>query len=118
MSAFGVAVPRLDFFLKSVQHQDATCDLDGVDCPIRIAIVILDDLQDAGRSKTVERLSLVVFSARLRKVKSVAENIDDLLGQRLQVPFRTADPVQGLQDRRLLHVNTLYLHWYKGRGFS
>lgn len=58
-----------------MQDEDVARNLDSVDGAVRVAIVILDDLQDAGRAETVERLRL--FLADLGQKKRIAKNVDD-----------------------------------------
>ena len=56
--------------LKDVQHVDGRPELDGVDRPIRIAIVIFDNLQDARAVEPSEWLGARMFPADLSNVES------------------------------------------------
>ncbi len=78
--------------LKNVEHKNSARETDGIDCPKSVAVRVLDDLQHTRRPKSLERARLIVFSASLRQVKSISEQINDPFRQRHQVFLAAAHP--------------------------
>ncbi len=56
------------FLLKAVQNINSAAEFDCVDCPVRIAFEILNDLQNTCATETLEWLRLVMFLAFLGQV--------------------------------------------------
>src|ERR1017187_8540825 len=95
-----------------MQHENRTLEPHGVDGSIRAPIPILDNLQHAGGTEATERLSLLVLPAILRKVKRESEKVHYWRGQGEQIPLRAPHPLQRFQGRTLVHLRSLYPHWY------
>src|ERR1035437_6183808 len=96
-----------------MQHEHCGLEPYCVDGSIRTSIPILRNLQHTSGTKALERLGLLVLLPLLSEVKSKSKQILDLLGQSLQIPPRTPDPVKRLQAWGLVHRHfILYPHWY------
>ena len=72
--------------LERVQDIDGRFEPNGVDRPVRIAVVARDDLQDAG-AETLQALGVAVPEAGLGLVDREAEAILHGIGESLQIRF-------------------------------
>ena len=62
---FGRGDAALALLLKAVKDEHSFRELDGVDGPIGVALVVLDHLQHAGRTETRHDLGILVLATRL-----------------------------------------------------
>ena len=85
MSSFGVAMPRLLFFLKAMKYKHSLNKFHGVDRAVSTACLIFNHLQHTGTAKTFEHFGGIVSVARLRQRQSKAEIATDINRQRHQV---------------------------------
>ena len=62
-----------------MQHVDYAGELHRVDCSVRVAVVVLDHLQDAGPVKALKRLGIGVHTAGLGVKQGLPESLPDAL---------------------------------------
>lgn len=94
ISSFGVAIPRLLFFLEAVQDEHGFLVLHGVDSTIGAAHIILDDLKYARTPEALEHLRCVVLVASLSKGQCVTEEPTHVSRQSHQVFVTAPDPFE------------------------
>ena len=91
-----------------MENKYACLELNRIDCPVGIAPPILYDLQHAGGAESVQRLGLCVLASGLSEIQRVAENVNYIIGQCLEIFLRTADPLERLQ---FYLAGALYQNW-------
>src|SRR5207302_873855 len=84
--------------LESVEHVDDAREPDGVDRPVRVPVVVLDDLQDPGAIEPLQGLCIRVLSAGLRVEQRLTDRLPDTLRELPNVFRREAG--LGLPDNR------------------
>jgi hypothetical protein len=82
----------LRLLLEGMEGADRSGQLHCVDGPIRIALMVRHNLQNAGSAKALQNLRIYVRSAYLSLEKSKADRLADLGGKRLQSLWE--DPIQ------------------------
>ena len=60
---------------------------DRVNRAVRVAHVVLDNLQHTGSAKPLQRLGLIVLFSHLCKVQCETKDVDDIIGHRKQILF-------------------------------
>jgi hypothetical protein len=89
--------PLLRLLLKGMQHVDPTRQADGVDCPERVAIVVLDQLEDACAFEALQRFRLRRFQAVLDSIKRMAQVTLNSARERLELLLARLDPDERLR---------------------
>lgn len=78
-----------------MQHVDGFCEPHGVDRPVGVAVVRLDNPQDAG-AEPLPGFGGRLATAELGDTKRIPHVVPDRLGETQEVALRRPDPVQGL----------------------
>lgn len=75
----------LGFFLEGVQHVDDPGEADGVNGPIRVAVEVIHDFDDASSAESLERLREGRLEAQLRIPQRAADLATNFLRETPQV---------------------------------
>jgi len=71
-----------------MKGEDNPLQLDRVDRPVRVAVEVVDQLEDPGTPEASKRLCVRVLAADLGQVERVAHDQPHVFGERLEVlPF-------------------------------
>ena len=99
--------------LETVQNVDGFAQPDGVDGAVGVPHVVLDDLEDAGAVKALQRLGLKVLRSDLGEVERKAEYVLDLIRQGPEILSRFL--AEATQKRGLTESVTPRLFLYGNR---
>ena len=89
-------------FLEAVQHINSFREPNGIDRPVGIPPVVLDDLENTG-TFALPGLGVGGLPADLHQVERVSKVVDHLLGKFEQVGFCRPNPVKWLFGKGALH---------------
>ena len=96
--------------LETVQNVNGFGEPDGIDRPIGVASVVLDDFENAG-AFAFPRLGHRRFSTDLHQVERIPEIVDHLGRKFEQVVFRRPDPMKRLFWKRAFHHDVIIPNW-------
>src|SRR5262245_35986572 len=82
----------LGLLLERVKNVDNFSKPDGVDRPIGVAVVVLDDFQDAGSSESLQRFRAVMLSAPLGNIKRVPNLANNIVREAEKIFLGAANP--------------------------
>jgi hypothetical protein len=80
------------FLLEAVQHVNGFLEPHGIDRPVCVPPVVLDDLENTG-TFALPWLGVGRLLADLHQIERVSEIVDHLLGKIEQVVFRRPNPM-------------------------
>ncbi len=87
-----------------MQNVDRTDKLHGVDCSVGIAVIVLNDFQNASTTKALQGLDARMLFAMLRVVQRLAHDAAPRFGKSAHIAERRADPIKGFGRTVIFHI--------------